>query len=185
MTTIQTSETSPLCIDWVDQYVGLTFAPGKKAPSVLSDTRWDRDVDADLKVIKDAGISVVVTLMQKNEMDTFGIGNLGQKVNDFGMSWFHFPIEDGGVPDSPSSMAPLIYDIVDEARNGKKVLIHCRGGLGRTGTVAGCYLVAQGFPFDYTLEILQIARGNRCPENDMQKDFIRSFEKYGLNRDTI
>jgi protein-tyrosine phosphatase len=172
-----TSEKYPLRLDWVDQSVALTIAPGKKAPSVMHDIQWDRDMDMDLKVIQDAGISVVVTLMKLNEMLMYGIGDLGHRIKALGWDWYHFPIEDGGIPSSMMDVFPLVQDILVEVSQGKKVLIHCRGGLGRTGTIAGCYLVAKGMSVEDTLKKLVETRGEFCPENDMQKDFIRNFVK--------
>ena len=41
----------------------------------------------------------------------------------------------------------LIFDVLDEAilRDNKTVYLHCRGGIGRTGTAVGCYLARHGY----------------------------------------
>ena len=43
---------------------------------------------------------------------------------------------------------PFLKHILDEIDgailNGKTVYVHCLGGIGRTGTVVGCYLVRHG-----------------------------------------
>ena len=58
--------------------------------------------------------------------------------------YIQFPIIDGGVPDFDSSMYwrdVLSQELQMHLRNGKKILIHCRGGLGWTGTIATRLLV--------------------------------------------
>lgn len=45
-----------------------------------------------------------------------------------------------------------ILDTLDAAlRAGRVVFVHCRGGIGRTATVVGCYLVRHGVPGDQVL----------------------------------
>ena len=64
---------------------------------------------------------------------------------------------------------------------GETVYVHCFGGIGRTGTVVGCYLVEQGM--DGTAALDQIARwrqgtpdGHRpSPETSAQRDFVRGW----------
>jgi len=51
-----------------------------------------------------------------------------------------FPIPDFGVPDI-SLMKEILDEIDAKISDNKPVYIHCRAGIGRTGTVVGCYLV--------------------------------------------
>jgi len=46
-----------------------------------------------------------------------------------------------------------ILDTLDEAlQAGHVVYVHCWGGIGRTGTVVGCYLVRHGFTGEEALQ---------------------------------
>ena len=92
-----------------------------------------------------------------------------------------WPIVDFGLPDKY-----LMRDIQDEIQRilneGGKVYIHCYAGIGRTGTVAGCYLVEQGMSGEDALAKLQILREHtphgkyRSPENDAQRDFVLNWK---------
>ncbi len=54
-----------------------------------------------------------------------------------------FPIGDFGLPTREQMVATL--DAIDEAlAEGRNVYLHCWGGIGRTGTTVGCYLVRHG-----------------------------------------
>ena len=61
------------------------------------------------------------------------------------------PIRDLSVPRSPQDMASIL-DALDEAlEGGRNVYVHCWGGVGRTGTVVGCWLVRHGLTGDQAL----------------------------------
>jgi protein-tyrosine phosphatase len=79
------------------------------------------------------------------------------------------PIRDFGVPTAEEMGS--ILDTIDEAlSNGRTVLVHCRGGIGRTGTVIGCYLRRHGASAEEALEAL----GGR-PETEEQFAMIHKW----------
>jgi hypothetical protein len=58
-----------------------------------------------------------------------------------------FPIPDMGTPDV-AQMAAIQESLAAHLASGETVYVHCYGGIGRTGTVIGCYLVSQGMSGD-------------------------------------
>ena len=85
---------------------------------------------------------------------------------------YHFPIKDYGIP-SASEIPSLIHILGEIQRLLKAeqvVLIHCAGGVGRTGTVAALLLVYLG----NTLEeaILLIKNTGSSAETDEQQEFL-------------
>jgi protein-tyrosine phosphatase len=59
------------------------------------------------------------------------------------VEYHRLPIRDVDVP--TAATMTKILDTLDEAlAAGKKVYVHCWGGVGRTGTVVGCYMVRHG-----------------------------------------
>jgi len=107
---------------------------------------WERDLGLDLRAIVDWGASVVVTLMETHELEQLGVQELGERIGAYGMRWLHLPIRDVSIPDAAFEAA---WDEADEQilsglGNGERILVHCRGGLGRTGLVAARLLIELG-----------------------------------------
>jgi hypothetical protein len=69
----------------------------------------------------------------------------------------------------------LLATVQQRLTDGASVVIHCEGGKGRTGVVAGSLLVALGASAPEALRRLHEARGPNCPENAQQRAFIERF----------
>ena len=93
--------------------------------------------------------------------------------------WQRFGITDYSVP-SPRRMQQILRAIGRVIAGGGRLYLHCHGGAGRTGTVAGCLLVAQGFPAREALDLIarkwQVAARSihspASPETDEQREFV-------------
>jgi len=171
-----TSSTHPLQIDpvavpGVPGLIGMTLCPGKVGRSTIAGA-WQRDLDADLQVIRDWGASILVTLMEPEEMAAYQVGALPERVPG-GMTHFLLPIVDGGVPDAgwERDWARVGPGIRAALAAGGKVAIHCRGGLGRTGTVAARLLVESGMAPEQAIAAVREARPGTI-ENTAQARYV-------------
>jgi ADP-ribosyl-[dinitrogen reductase] hydrolase len=145
----RTSLTHPLQIAEVQSptggSIGITFCPGKCAPSLFGPA-WQRDLAVDLDAIKAWGAECVVTLVEHHELESLQVARLGDEVRARGMRWLHLPIVDVNVPSAEfeAEWKTVVHDLVGALGRGGKVLVHCKGGLGRAGTVASLLLVETG-----------------------------------------
>lgn len=93
---------------------------------------------------------------------------------DQGFDVYYFPIPDEETPDLTELEKALEW--LDESIYlGKKVLIHCRHGIGRTGTVLNAYLLRKGLGHKLAHKKLRGLRSK--PQNFDQWRFIRRFGK--------
>jgi ADP-ribosyl-[dinitrogen reductase] hydrolase len=121
--------------------IGMTLCPGKKEPG-----RWDRDLEADLQTIRQWGASTLVTLLEPHEFGFLAVERLPERARALGLEWHHLPIPAGSAPSASFERLWLHSGAMlkTRLRRGERILIHCRGGLGRTGTVAAKLLIEVG-----------------------------------------
>ena len=172
-----TSKTSPLRIGAVrpsdgQGRIGITLCPGKTDPYGLY-RPWARDLDADLDVIRDWGATAVVSLIEEDEIEYLQVGGLGKAVRDRHMEWWHLSIPDGEPPQSDfeEKWTKAGEAIRDRLRLGFDVLLHCKGGLGRAGTVAARLLVELGTCPDDAIRRVRAARPGSI-ENRLQEAYV-------------
>ena len=175
----KTSTTHPLRIDSlvvgsVSGRIGLTFCPGKKQTDAQSGF-WDRSLDDDLRAIKGFGAVALVTLMPDSELQSLGVSSrqIGDKTSELGIEWYQLPIPDGGVPDRgfEESWADAGRRLRAHLKAGHNIVIHCKGGLGRTGTVAARLLIEFGADSRNAIQSVRKARLGAI-ENDRQERYI-------------
>ena len=92
------------------------------------------------------------------------------------------PIRDVSVP-TEQHMARIL-DAVDAALDaGENVYVHCWGGIGRAGTVTGCWLARRGHSGEKALrQVADWQRGTgkpcrRSPETYEQAEFVRKWQE--------
>ncbi|MFP4273314.1 MAG: cyclin-dependent kinase inhibitor 3 family protein [Halothiobacillaceae bacterium] len=172
----RTSQTHPLQIAGINMpgggRIGLTFCPGKQDPQAMTGA-WSRDLAADLAAIRDWGGNILLTLMESHELAALGVPDLGCKAELLGLEWHHLPIRDACVPDARfESLWPSVCPRLQNALGqGGSVVIHCKGGLGRTGLVAGLLLVEQGMSPTAALNRVRSARPGAV-ETEAQAQYL-------------
>ncbi len=98
------------------------------------------------------------------------------------VEYCRLPVQDFGIP-TREEMS-VILDTIDSATSdNKKVYVHCRGGIGRTGTAVGCYLARHGYEGEAALrEVNQLFQnsGRSCesscsPETKAQIKMVQDW----------
>ncbi|WP_353268939.1 dual specificity protein phosphatase family protein [Gemmatimonas sp.] len=96
------------------------------------------------------------------------------------VAYFNFPMPDAQAPRCRAQVEQVL-DVVDAAlENGESVYLHCRSGIGRTGTMLALHLVRHGYaPADALRQIEAAWRRDgrsrvwsRCPQTEGQKRYI-------------
>lgn len=128
-----------------------------------------------------AGITSFIDLTEEGELPPYE--ELLIDLSDRHIGYRRLPILDHDVPESAAHMARIIDAIEQELAVGRRVYVHCRAGIGRTGMTVGCYLIRRGLSNDEAYERLQhlwqqCARSRRwptIPETPEQVEFLRNW----------
>ena len=136
-----------------------------------------------LDAFLEAGFDSFIDLTKPNENLPYANILLEEaKVYDVKAAHHRFPIGDFGLP-TPEQMNVILDHIEENLRLGHKIYLHCWGGIGRTGTTVGCYLVRQGKSAEEALDQLTawwqaVPKSQfhpHSPETREQADFIRAW----------
>ncbi|MBS0387980.1 MAG: dual specificity protein phosphatase family protein, partial [Proteobacteria bacterium] len=124
------------------------------------------------------GISCFVDLTEEGECPPY------QLLLPPTVTYLRRSIRDQRVPRRPAQMRRILDEITDVMTAGGNIYLHCRAGIGRTGTVAGCFLVEQGNEGDVALRELNVLWTQQCaraplwpmiPQTPEQAEYIRQW----------
>ena len=159
-----TSQSHPIRIDYVTPdrcqgRIGMTLCPGKQEANAISGD-WQRDLALDLQRIRNWGACGVVSLMEKEEMEWYGVADLPEKTLALGMQHFHLPIVDMDIPREGFEENWVVSgaELRSLLLSGDSIVIHCLGGLGRTGTITARLLIELGMDADTAISRVRTAR---------------------------
>jgi hypothetical protein len=129
---------------------------------------------AKMNAILASGVTVFIDLTEEGELLPYQsfIGSA---------AYYRFPIVDVSVPQSSTDMIRILDTLDRLMAEGAVIYLHCWGGVGRTGTVVGCWLArhngsAQGWD---RLQAVwkQCAKSTfrSSPETPAQKRYIETW----------
>ena len=150
--------------------LGISICPGIKDGTSLVN-RLERDLTEDVKTISSWNAKAVLTLMEKKELERFGVANLGEVIAQHRIDWYHLPIQDMSIPDKRIEEN---WSVISEGlrliiKSGGNILIHCRGGLGRSGMIAALILVELGWSPEAAIQKVREVRPGAIETRDQER----------------
>jgi len=128
----------------------------------------------DLDCVKAAKTHFVVTLMEASELRANAMESLEAELRHRRLQWRHYPIRDLSIPTEIHRLCSLIGELQEQLQAGKNVLVHCRGGHGRTGLFVACMLVDAGHDPAAAIDHVRAARSGTI-HNSAQEDFVHLY----------
>ncbi|ODS29671.1 MAG: putative phosphatase [Candidatus Scalindua rubra] len=120
------------------------------------------------EILKDNDIEAIVSLTD------FSLDK--GLIEEFGFEVKHIPIKDFSTP--RIEQIEEFLEFAEKIRAvGKKLVVHCDGGLGRTGTMLACYLVDKGINAAKAIEIVRRKRPNSIETEEQKKVIFKFWRK--------
>lgn len=139
-------------------------------PGTLGGMGWPgvgRAQETELQSLADAGVTHLVTLTRT--------ALPMPRPPDFGIEGHHFAIQDMGVPTMRAALR-ISNRIHEWLEGGGKVVVHCRGGMGRTGLVLAMALVRKGRGAEEAIREIR-AVNRHYIQTRGQANFVHEFER--------
>jgi len=125
------------------------------------------------------GIRAVMVLIEPSEaVHLGGLSNYLKELQKRRFEFISIPVRDFTAPtlEVCEQAVEWIYEKIHE---GLPVLVHCRGGLGRTGTIVACYLVYNGMS---DMEAINYVRNLRPGSIELEEQVKTVQQFYKLIR---
>ncbi|HRA46562.1 MAG TPA: dual specificity protein phosphatase family protein [Thermomicrobiales bacterium] len=123
------------------------------------------ETDADIAQLGALGVTAVVNLDEAP--------SLLDVSPTPGLTTLHLPVPDF-TPPPPAALAQIVAFVQSHNALGEAVAVHCRGGLGRTGTAMACILVSRGATADAAIARIRAQRPGSI-ETIAQEEAVRAF----------
>jgi ADP-ribosylglycohydrolase len=157
--------------------------PGKLLVGEYPGTRSRADTLGRVRAFLDAGVTVFVDLTEPRELRSYETVLPATAANGRPVRYMRRPIPDHGVPGDRETMQDIV-GLLDEAlADGQVVYLHCRAGIGRSATAAGCWLAVRRGDAGAALDELQLAWRQSAqsrmwpsvPETAEQAQYVRHW----------
>ena len=168
-----------LRVDWIEPELtgagrlGITPCPGRQDQG--------RDLGTDLAQLRSQGVTRLLCLLTDSELHWAGVPDLGPRAQAAGLTYHRVPVPDQDTPDTADAIE-LVQWCRQATARGEAVVVTCMSGLGRSGTVAACCLVAGGMSPDAAIAAVRAARGPRALETIAQENFVVAFASAARRR---
>lgn len=176
---LRDSLTDPLQIDVVRSprmrgAIGITLCPGKQGQSTFG-YHWNREMSVDLREISVWRPQLWINLMEPIEMLRYKVQSLPFQAESLS-PYLSMPVRDLQAPGKRFSQAWAEHGdrTLGVLARGGRVLVHCRGGIGRSGVLAARILIDFGHSYAEAISIVRKARSNAV-ESHQQHAWLQCY----------
>ncbi len=145
-------------IFWIEEHLGIMSRPLGGDELMEEIAHW-----------KKLEVNTIVSFLTDEENEELDLEYERMDCRREGFDFIKFPIEDRQVPDSYLKTKELVGVITEKIESRQKVLLHCRGGIGRVSIITASVLVKNGqLSVSQSFDKISKIRGISVPDTDAQ-----------------
>ncbi|MFQ5861812.1 MAG: dual specificity protein phosphatase 23 [Candidatus Brocadiales bacterium] len=137
-------------------------------PNEIAGMAWPASTVGVFEYLKEQDIDAIVSLTEQPLHNAL--------IEEFGFEYKHVPIEDLTAP-SMEQINEFVEFATRMKEVGKKIVVHCGAGVGRTGTMLACYLVHRGYNAADAINEVRRKRPGSIETVEQEEIVIRYAEK--------
>ena len=122
--------------------------------------------------------STIVSLVEDSEFDQLCEKKLFvRNIYNHNLKWIHMPIADLKAPDHEFKQKWITTKTLlkNDLLKGKNIVLHCKGGIGRSGTIAALILIEHGEENASAMKRVRKKRQGAI-ENELQEQFVLDYK---------
>jgi protein-tyrosine phosphatase len=143
--------------------------------AIMSHPQGRELLSAEIKQLGSMGFDTLVCLLTQEEISLLGLEKEKEECASRNIKFIHFPVADFGVPGEMQEMISLAEALNAEISKGKKVIAHCRGGIGRSSLLACALLMQQGITCKEAIALVSKKRDRKVPETAEQEAWLEKL----------
>jgi protein-tyrosine phosphatase len=161
-------------INWIPLEV-----PGGLA--VMARPRGGDLLQDEVRAWRSAGIDLIVSALEPMEESFLDLELEEETCVSQGIEFQRFPTMDRGVPPLDQKTRATIEELGRLVQDGRRVAIHCRLGIGRSGLLCASVLVTLGLDPEEAFRRVAAARGLPVPDTPEQVRWVHQFAASRIN----
>lgn len=154
-----------------------TVHVGDGAVSVVARPLGDELLFSELEEIREAGVDVLVSLLEGDELPIRGLIHEELAAPAVGLRYVHMPTADQTPPATDRRTLELLAELGAVVLAGGHVAAHCHAGHGRSPAFACGVLVMAGYAADEAMAAMSLARQKSVPHRESQREWVRWLEQ--------
>lgn len=146
-----------------------------KQLGIMARPRGNDWLEDEIKWLNVRKVDTLVSLLEKSEEWALGLDKEQEYCSSYGIDFISFPIKDVTTPKNEQAFLKLVDQLAKQIQQNKKVVIHCRMGIGRSSTLAASVMIKLGSNSDAIFEMISQSRGLKVPDTQEQKNWVLSL----------
>lgn len=148
---------------------------------IMARPRGNDWLEDEIKGLANRGIDCLVCLLEYHEIIELGLEKERKYAEENNIDFIHFPIEDVNTPKNENDYLKLIEQLFHILNTDKKIVIHCRMGIGRSSVLASGILIKNGVEPTTVFEKISKHRNLNVPDTEVQKNWVLNLANQIVN----